>query len=159
VFRTGALSDCVASGLGGYRIQRIEREPGDHATPGEWSGAEGAAVLVALTPGAGGHWRAEMGLAQGVEVKVKAVDGIDLGERPSRTRRSTALLRRMAFSASAIRLMTSRGERFCSARLRGCRTKHWTSGQTKPAELFDGEADQVVVLHGCLRDRVMTGRS
>jgi hypothetical protein len=44
----------VASGLGGYRIQRLQRDPGDHATSGEWSGAEGAAVLVALAPGPGG---------------------------------------------------------------------------------------------------------
>lgn len=41
----------VATGDGGYQIQRLQRGPGDHVALAGWTGAEGPTVFVDLTPG------------------------------------------------------------------------------------------------------------
>jgi hypothetical protein len=51
----------VASGLGGYQIQQLQRGPGDHLGLGEWTGAEGPAMFVDLTPGLEDGWRCRDG--------------------------------------------------------------------------------------------------
>jgi hypothetical protein len=92
--------------------------------------------------------------AQGVEVEVKTVDGIDLGESGitntpldgALEAAGLLLVRNSADDVERAEVLLSGG--FDDI---GESTSH--PGQTKPAELFDGEADQVVVLHGCLRDR------
>jgi hypothetical protein len=61
--KTPAHPDHVASGDGGYQSQRRQRGPGDHMALGEWTGAEGPAVFVDLTPGCKAGV-AEMGAAR-----------------------------------------------------------------------------------------------
>jgi hypothetical protein len=107
------------------------------------------------------RYRALSFLRRGVEVEVETVDGVDLGESgitntPLDGALEAAGLLLVGNSADDV----ERAEILLSGGFDdiGESTSH--SGQTKPAKLFDGEADQVVVLHELSPgSRVMDGGS